>query len=100
MEYQLVIQSEISADDRTALEDLVKTEEKIGAIASDFEVDGHDIGSGQMNIFVLTSDPETTYRKIRDHLPPARTWVAAYRPIHGDEFVTIEPNGRSNFDVW
>ena len=99
MNYQLVIQYQARPDDSSALEDLIAAEDKLSAIADGFEVDGHDFGSGQMNIFILTSDPKGSYEKIRLVLATGRPWVAAYRETDGDEFVVLGAKDSEPFEI-
>ena len=47
-------------DATVALEDALI--EKLGAFA---DVDGHDVGSGETNIFIYTSDPAATFRQTK-----------------------------------
>ena len=63
--HQLVIQFPESgfAD----LDDLVRYEDAlIDSLGDAHEVDGHDIGSGEVNFFVFTDDPAIALRLIRD----------------------------------
>ena len=58
------------------------------------EVDGHDAGSGEMNIFIFTDNPTTTFESIRQLVenqqsPPCR--AAAFRKIDENEFTIIWP---------
>jgi len=103
MEFQLVVQfrgtrEAADFDSLVALEDLLI--ERIGSAA---EVDGHDMGSGESNIFIVTTDPEATFRLVhaalteRDLMSTARV---AYRDVTSDRFTWIWPEGATEeFDV-
>jgi hypothetical protein len=93
--YQLVLQFRGDApadlDEAAALE-----EELIAALGDSADVDGHDIGSGETNIFIFTTDPTGTFRRAMPVLTrrkclPAVT--AAYRPVDGEQFVVLWPEG-------
>lgn len=65
-------------------------------------VDGHDMGCGEFNIFVLTDAPKTAFSEIR------RLWDAhtnlltarmAYRKVLTDTFVVLWPNGLDTFKI-
>ena len=48
-------------------DDLVRYEDAlIGVLADDHDVDGHDIGSGEVNFFVFTDEPTVALSTIRD----------------------------------
>jgi hypothetical protein len=79
------------------LEDAIT--KKLGDLGS---VDGHDAGSGEMNIFLFTDEPVAAFGRIKplaedlgllDHL------AAAYRETGGRDYVVIYPPGRTNFGV-
>jgi hypothetical protein len=76
---------------------LIAIEDAISSIQDGFEVDGYDIGSGEMNIFLFTSNPEAALAKIRPLLRASRPWSAAYRDVNEDEYVVLE--GPDHFSV-
>lgn len=60
------------------------------------EVDGHDSGSGEMNIFVFTNEPEATFEKAKIIVKAAgllSTLSAAYRLIEEDKYTRLWPIG-------
>lgn len=66
------------------------------------EVDGHDLGSGEANIFVRTSDPHQAFEEIRNILSCHRPWpevVVAYRQADGTEYCVLWPMGITTFNV-
>lgn len=64
MKYQLVLQWPASSlDDYDAL---IATQNKlIESLSKNHAVDGHDMGSGEMNIFILTDSPKAAFDKVR-----------------------------------
>lgn len=60
------------------------------------EVDGHDIGSGEMNIFIFTDKPEKTFVECRSLIQSSRLVAglsAAYRPVDGEGYIRLWPEG-------
>ena len=93
MNYQLVIQ--LSGDD---LDALVRLEEAVAERLGDFgDVDGHDIGGGEMNIFIFTDEPRRAFDRIRSTL--VGDFAAAYRQVDANSYVVLFPPGRKHFDV-
>ena len=95
MEFQLVLQfrgdSLDDFDAMVALEDQLT--EELGDSA---DVDGHDIGSGETNIFIITSDPAATFRRARSVLErreQLHSVTAAYREVEGEQYTVIWPEG-------
>ena len=95
MKYQLALQwPGVSVAD---YDRLISLEETIrhGLGDSGF-VDGHDFGSGEMNIFVLTDKPNPTFTKIK---PLIADWEnlkklrVGYRNSEEDEYTPIYPQG-------
>jgi hypothetical protein len=79
MKYQLVLrfqgESVQEFDDLVVLEDLLVEE-----LPMDSEIDGHDFGSGEFNIFILTDQPEQTFhaaeQTIQQYRPPQKLRAA------------------------
>ena len=102
--YQLVIQFKLSDDD-TALFDQVRAleDDLIERLDPDVvDVDGDDVGSGEMNVFLFTDEPAAAFARIKPILA-ARSLLdrssAAYRPTDGEDYVPIWPDGLQSFDV-
>ena len=95
MKYQLVLQMPAIASDFTVLAALEDEVEKLLGTAG--TVDGHDLGSGEMNIFVLTDDPVGAFDRLKPLM--AADLSAAYREVAGDEFTVLFPPGRKAFRV-
>ena len=95
MPFQLVLQFVGHAcpvlDDLIALEDELRDHMSSNAV-----VDGHDFGSDEANIFIVTSDPAVTFSAIipilrqRGRLKGLRV---AYRPEASDDYVNLWPEG-------
>ena len=92
--YQLVLQFPAVAVD---LDDLIAIEDELmEAVGPPATVDGHDFGSGEGNIFILTHDPTVTFEMILPvlrRLSRHRDATAAYRTVGRDGFTVIWPKG-------
>ncbi|MFZ0829107.1 MAG: ABC transporter [Verrucomicrobiia bacterium] len=95
MKYQLVLQFPANSiadyDEMIALED-----DLTEALGTSAEVDGHDCGSGEMNIFVHTDEPKQTFDVIRPVVAKRDLFenlVVAHREITGEEYTIIWPIG-------
>jgi len=67
----------------------------------DVDVDGHDFGNGEGNIFIHTNDPEGTFA---DAKPILRSlgidqFKAAYRDLKGDKYSVLWPKGFLDFKI-
>jgi biotin synthase-related radical SAM superfamily protein len=93
MMYQLVIQ--FPADTLEDYDDMVALEDRLIAdLGTSAEVDGHDFGSGTANIFIRTTEPETTFRTVRKRLEQEgrlQSVTAAHRPRDGEDYTVIWP---------
>jgi hypothetical protein len=99
--YILVLQwpgnSEADFDALISMEDQVET--ALGPYAS---VDGHDFGSGEMNIFVETDRPTEAFADAAKVLRESPRWGdlrAAYRDAPGGPYQILWPRGLSEFSV-
>ena len=93
--HQLVIQfPEVAFPEFDAL---VRFEDALcKALSARHEVDGHDIGSGEVNFFVLTDDPGLAFSEVRKAMgeSPVHPDVrAAARPIDGEDYEPVWPIG-------
>ena len=92
-EYQLVLQ--FRDDSLADFDAMVALEESLADELGKFAlVDGHDIGAGEVNIFISTSDPVATFGKIRNMLLSSdrlAALTAAFRPISGDNYTVLWP---------
>jgi hypothetical protein len=93
MDYQLVLQfrgdSLADYDAMVALEN-----ELIAELGNPARVDGHDVGSGEVNIFIITADPVGTFRQSRlvlERKGCLGAVTAAHRSVEGEEYTVIWP---------
>ena len=95
MDYQLVIQfplSDATADD---FDQLLVIENKLDLVLrSKHQVDGHDIGSGEMNIFIHTNNPAEAFRISKDVLSEKDLEIVtiAFRELNGDKYSVLWPD--------
>jgi hypothetical protein len=100
MKYQLVLQwsSAIRTfDEILAAEDALTND--MGDLAL---VDGHDTGSGELNIFLLTDNPELTFEEAKRILTRKDLVAglrAAFRERTGQHYQIIWPPGLTSFSV-
>jgi len=101
MKYQLVLQwPAASIEDYDLMVDIENL--LIDELSEDGAVDGHDAGSEEMNIFILTNTPEQVFTKAqgilgaRGVLAPTR---AAYREIGKDDYKVLWPKGSKEFSL-
>jgi hypothetical protein len=94
--HQLVLQ--FAANSLRDYDDLVALEQQLAAELGGSEVDGHDMGSGEANIFILTADAQTTFRQLvpllqrSGRLPEV---TAAYRRTDEDRYHVLWPEDSS-----
>lgn len=93
--YQLVLQ--FRADSLVDYDQMVAIENELIEVLSDTaKVDGHDAGSGETNIFIFTSSPAGTFRKVRavlERVGRLGAVTAAYREVDGEQYSVIWPEG-------
>src|SRR5262245_51500628 len=99
--YQLVLQLPSSCLDD--YDEMVELEEAIvGSLGNLGCVDGHDAGSGEMNIFILTNQPTLAFDRIKQ-LPRMRDFMpdlkVAYREVANDDFIILYPSGLTYFAI-
>ena len=95
--FQLVIQ--FASSDPNDLDRVVQTEDQLRAVDGLAEsVDGHDVGQGEMNLFLITSTPEATFRTCLPILQASglRLLGAAFRDEDGDSHSRIWPRGSTD----
>jgi hypothetical protein len=91
--FQLVFQ--FAPWDDTQLDDLIALEERLVATIGDSgDIDGHDSGSNEANIFIRTEDPAAVLGRClttiqESHL--AERFSAASRHLQGTEYVRHWP---------
>lgn len=107
MQYQLVLQ--FRGDSLEDFDKVVAVEDAlIEALGDSADVDGHDVGSGETNIFLFTADPKSTFECAKPVLETRNllnSVTAAYRGVDDDRFTVftvIWPENRkgdTNFTV-
>jgi hypothetical protein len=94
MRYQLVLQFPASSDED--FEWLVRLEDElINLFGSQHQVDGHDFGSGEMNIFIHTDLPKDAFEQAKAVLSKKslKNVRAAFRELRRDKYTVIWPEG-------
>jgi hypothetical protein len=102
MKYQLALQfpghSVADYNTMVALEAAL-----IAALGEAAEVDGHDVGTDAMSLFIFTDDPAATFGQVKPLLERHEQleWVtAAYREVELDRYTVIWPPGyRKEFRI-
>lgn len=93
MDYQLVLQ--FRGGDCLDFDAMVSLEDEIQQIVEPIaEVDGHDVGSEEMNLFILTADPVATFERAKPLLSAAFLLdkvIVAYRELRSDDFTVLWP---------
>jgi len=100
MDYQLVWQwsSGSSTHDFDALRETENL--LVRQLPHGNKVDGHDIGSGEMSIFIFTNDPLQYCEQVRAILESQPIWRgigAAWREMSVEEYTVIGPKGHTAF---
>ena len=95
MKFQLALQfpgrSQTDYDTVVALEAALAA-----ALGERAEVDGHDVGSEAMSLFIFTDNPHATFAEATPLLErhDKLEWVtAAYREVDSDRYTVIWPPG-------
>jgi hypothetical protein len=101
MKFQLVLQMPASSlkdyDEMIQLEEMI-----IGGLGVLGTVDGHDAGSGEMNIFVLTDHPHLAFERIgvllgtKDFMPDLKV---AFREVGKNQFAILYPSDLRQFSI-
>ncbi|WP_341918368.1 hypothetical protein [Hydrocarboniphaga effusa] len=99
--YQLVLQ--FGEEALSSLEDLIALEDAlIEELEDSADVDGHDIGSGQANIFVITPDLAKTFERAKavlNELDLLAAVTAAYRTESGSDYTVLWPHHVRSFSI-
>jgi hypothetical protein len=99
--YILVLQW--PGDSKDDFDALISMEEHLGAALGRYaSVDGHDFGSGQMNIFIETDRPTEAFADAANALRAGPRWGdlrAAYREAQEGPYEILWPQGLRKFSV-
>ena len=99
--YVLTVRSQLvfqfPGDSLADFDAMIALEEQfIAALGRSAQVDGHDCGAGESNIFVFTDHPAGTFAQARLCLERAGCLAAvrvAYRDVAGEDFTVLWPEG-------
>jgi len=101
MKYTFVLQWPASSmgdyDSMIAIEGLL-----VSTLSKSSNVDGHDTGAGETNIFIDTDDPTALYEEIRSVLGSHGAWSdirVAYRNVEGGPYTVLWPKSFRDFRV-
>lgn len=101
MRYQLVLQWPVSSIED--YDELIRIEDRLlERWSGENEVDGHDFGVAEANIFILTDNPRQAFEEARELLGNDTLWNgvrAAYREVTGNEYALLWPTGGAVFRV-
>lgn len=99
MKYQLVLQ--FTATTQQDYEDLIRLETLlIDNLPTTTDVDGHDFGLGEFNIFLFTEKAFRQCEKIMKKYDTSRQFKAAYRGFEKEEeYVVLSPPTLKDFKI-
>jgi hypothetical protein len=101
VQFQLILQ--FRGDALADYDALVTLEGDLAAVLGDSaDVDGHDCGSGESNIFMTTSDRVAAFQKVTPVLERTgrlRGVTAACRQVRGDRYTVLWPDSQREFTV-
>lgn len=99
--YFLVLQWPASS--QSDYDALIDMEDQLeSTLTTSTSVDGHDFGSGEMNIFLLTEDPAASFADVAAALGASPRWAdlrAAYREASGEDYEILWPPTLRGFSV-
>jgi hypothetical protein len=101
VQYILVLQW--PGDSKTDFEALISMEEQVDTVLGRYaSVDGHDFGSGEMNIFIETDRAPEAFADAANALREGSRWGdlrAAYREADGGPYEILWPLSLLKFSV-
>ncbi len=101
MKYQLVLQWPASSiDDYESMIELEKL--LMEGLTPGSEIDGHDAGSGEINIFVRTNEPKRAFEEVKSILGRQDLWSnirVAYRELDATKYTIIWPKNLKDFRI-
>jgi hypothetical protein len=101
MQFSLVLQTNGSS--LADFDACIEVEDQLEGVFGDYAVvDGHDFGSGEMNIFIDTDEPEIAFDAAKAVLATVPAWAeyrAAYRESDGETYTVLWPAGIDAFEV-
>lgn len=96
MKYQLVLQLDASVI--KDFDQMIDMEDKLIQVLGDIhEVDGHDFGSGEINIFIHTNEPNKAFNIIQKEMNPniKTSMKVAYRELTKENYTVLWPDNFS-----
>lgn len=99
MKFQLVLQF---SEENVGYDKLIKIENiLIEKLRGRAQIDGHDLGSGESNIFILTDDPKSTFNESKKILDDQSVvaFKAAFRETTGGEYNILWPPTLREFHI-
>ena len=101
MKFQLVLQWPFASI--KDYDTLIEIEEVlVGNLGKNSKIDGHDVGSGETNIFIHTDDSIAAFNEVKATLGSRDFWVnarVAYRELAGSEYTVLWPKDLSEFKI-
>lgn len=100
MNYLVVLQ--FSEDFVGDIDRIVELEDRVTEVLEDTaDVDGHDFGSGEANIFIFTDTPAETFERCKTAFDAASLahLKAAYRHVEEETHTILHPPGLTKFAV-
>ena len=98
MSYQLVLQ--VRGDSLDDFDVMMNLEKELSIELNDIaDVDGHDMGCGETNIFILATNPTAVFEAsepILDRFKLLHDVKAGYRLLSDDIYTTIWPDGSTD----
>ena len=99
MNYQLVIQFPLTGATANDFDQLLIIENALElTLRNSHQVDGHDIGSGAMNIFIHTNDPNEAFKLAKNALSEKdlNEITVAFRDLNSEEYSVIWPENHNS----
>jgi hypothetical protein len=101
MKYLLVLQwPTTSIEDYDAIIEI--EDALIEKLSVENDVDGHDAGSGEMNIVIRTDCPERAFNEVKGILGSRDYWSdarVAYREVGGNDYTILWPKDLNEFKM-
>ncbi len=98
MSYQLVLQ--VRGESLSDFDAMMDLEQELASELVDIaEVDGHDMGCGEINIFMLTSAPRIVFEKSKPFLIKRKLLShvkAGFRMVSEDIYIRIWPENSAD----
>ena len=103
MNYQLILQFSLTDASANDFDRLLMIENELDLVLRDkHQVDGHDIGSNEMNIFIHTNDPNEAFGLAKNILSEKdlEILLVAFRDVKDDKYSVMWPeNYKGEFKI-